>query len=95
VTLATVRNYNDFYATLFLGTIGISLLLWVAGLFLKIRASYLVYMALLTAVYLCSATLEAMPRYFTVEFPLFIVLGLLVARIDERTSRSSQRASRC
>jgi hypothetical protein len=39
-------------------------------------------MALLTSVYLCSGTLEAMPRYFSVEFPLFIVIGLIVARFE-------------
>jgi hypothetical protein len=82
VTLATVKNYNLFYGWLFLGTIGFSLLLWGVGLALKIRASYLVYMALLTSVYLCSGTLEAMPRYFSVEFPLFIVIGLIVARFE-------------
>jgi hypothetical protein len=75
VTLATVKNYNLFYGWLFLGTIGFSLLLWGVGLALKIRASYLVYMALLTSVYLCSGTLEAMPRYFSVEFPLSLSSG--------------------
>jgi hypothetical protein len=55
-------------------------LLCLAGLAFRIRASYLVWAALLIATYLCSNSLEAMARYLSVIFPFFIVLGLLASR---------------
>ncbi len=60
---------------------GTAMLLWGIGLCLRVRASYLVFAGLLTIMYWCANAMEAWPRYLSVEFPLYIILGLLVTRI--------------
>ncbi len=79
-TLSFLRTYTTFYYLLFSGTVVITLLLLLLGVGFRLRASYLIFAASLTFLYLCSATFEAFPRYVSVEFPLFIVLGLLAAK---------------
>ena len=80
VTLSTVAIYPTFFDLLFIGAIVVSILIVVAGVFLRVRVSYLVFASVLTATYLCSSTLEALPRYLSVEFALFIALGVLCTR---------------
>jgi len=79
-TLAGARNFPPFYLWLFGGTLVAAVLAWIGGFFLKLRASYLVWAGLLLAVYLCGNSLEAIPRYLSVLFPLFIVLGIVAVR---------------
>lgn len=79
-TLKSVTHFPEFYVWLFAGTLLAGILAWVAGFFLKVRLSYLVWAGLLLAVYLCGNSLEAIPRYLSVVFPLFVVLGLVAAR---------------
>ncbi|MFN2507167.1 MAG: hypothetical protein ABR589_00145 [Chthoniobacterales bacterium] len=80
VTLATVELYSAFYDWLFIGVLVTSVLLLIGGIFLKVRVSYLAYAGLLTTTYLCSSSLEALPRYLSVEFVLFLVLGVVSTR---------------
>ncbi|MBA2744266.1 MAG: hypothetical protein H0U43_08185 [Chthoniobacterales bacterium] len=75
-----MQTYTTFYYIFFLCALIITLAILTAGLFLKLRATYLLYAAMLTTIYLCSKTFEAFPRYVSVEFPIFIILGLLAAR---------------
>ena len=79
-TLAGARNFPPFYLWLFGGTLAAAILAWIGALLLKIRASYVVWAGLLLAVYLCGNSLEAIPRYLSVLFPLFIVLGIVSVR---------------
>ncbi len=79
-TLSLAALYTPFYRALFLGALAAAAVLWVAGLLLRLRGSYLVWAALLIVTYLSSNSLEAVPRYLSVVFPLFIVLALLVNR---------------
>jgi len=79
-TLSTLPTYHIFHQWLFMGALGAALALTLLGIFFRVRSSYLVFIGLLTAVYLCSATLEALPRYLSVEFPLYLILGLVAAR---------------
>ena len=81
VTLSTVEIYPAFFDWLFIGVIVTSIIIVIAGFLLKVRLSYLVFAAVLTATYLCSSTLEALPRYLSVEFVLFITLGVLSTRV--------------
>lgn len=81
-TLSSLQWLPPFYRSLFLTVLAAGLLLWVLGIVLKIRLSYLVYGMLLIGIYLCGASLEAIPRYLSIVFPLFIVLGLLSARFQ-------------
>ncbi len=79
-TLANARGLEPFYIWLFGGTLAAAILAWIGGLFLRVRASYMVWAGLLLAVYLCGNSLEAMPRYLSVLFPIFIVLGIVAIR---------------
>lgn len=77
-TLATAVNYTPFYLFLFLGALSVAIGLWAAGLWLRLRVGYLVWSALLITTYLCSNSLEALPRYLSIVFPLFIALAMIL-----------------
>jgi hypothetical protein len=79
-TLSTAGNYTLFYQWLFLGAISVAAALWITGCWLRLRAGYLVWAALLMMTYLCSNSLEALPRYLSVVFPLVIVLAIVIDR---------------
>lgn len=81
-TLASLQWLPPFYRSLFLTVLAAGLLLWITGFVLRIRASYLAYGMVLIGIYLCGASLEAIPRYLSIVFPLFIVLGLLSAKFQ-------------
>lgn len=81
-TFATLPTNPRFHQWLFVLVLTGGVCLWAAGFFFKIRASYLVYAGLLIGTYVCSNTLEAIPRSLSVVFPLFLVMGLLAARFD-------------
>jgi hypothetical protein len=80
-TFTTLVHYRPMYKWLFLGTMGTALALLVIGAALRVRLSYLVWCAALTTMYLCAATMEAWPRYLSVEFPLYIILALIATRL--------------
>lgn len=79
-TLSRVRLYEPFYAWLLFGSLMCGFAVWTLGVFLRLRPAYLVWAALLLGAYSCSNTLEAMPRYLSVVFPLFIALAVAVTR---------------
>ena len=79
-TLLNVTGMPIFYQWFFLSVLTGGVLIWIASFCFKLRASYLVYASLLIAIYFCGASLEAIPRYLTVVFPLFITLGLMATR---------------
>ncbi len=81
-TLDTLPTNPPFHQWLFLGLFLVGISVWSVGLFCKLRPSYSVYAALLITTYVCSNSMEAMPRSLSVVFPLFIVLGLLATRFD-------------
>ena len=79
-TLLNAFGLPLFYRYLFGSILLAGISLWIAGFRLKLRTSYLVYASLLMAIYLCGNSLEAMPRYLTVVFPLFIAMGIIATR---------------
>jgi len=79
-TLSTAKTVPLFYGILFGGTVVVGIGLWFAGLLFRIRATYLIWADLLILTYLCSNSLEAIPRYLSVVFPLFIVLAIATTR---------------
>ncbi|HSH37956.1 MAG TPA: mannosyltransferase family protein [Chthoniobacterales bacterium] len=79
-TFASLGRFQPFLRPLFLITMGTAMLLWVAGFYFEIRASYLVFAGMLTATYWCASSMEAWPRFLSVEFPLYIVVGLIATR---------------
>jgi len=60
-------------------------LIWVAGFFTRMRASYMVWTALLMIIYICGSSLEGVPRYLSIAFPLFLILGQITARFPSLT----------
>jgi hypothetical protein len=81
-TLGTLPTNPPFHQWLFLGLFVAGISVWIAGLFCKLRPSYSVYAALLITIYICSNSMEAMPRTLSVVFPLFIIMGLIATRFD-------------
>ena len=79
-TFSTLVHYRPMYKWLFLGTMGTALALLVVGAVLRVRLSYLAWCVMMTTMYLCAATMEAWPRYLSVEFPLYIILALVATR---------------
>ncbi|HSH40009.1 MAG TPA: mannosyltransferase family protein [Chthoniobacterales bacterium] len=79
-TLANAQGLPPFYLWLFGGTLLAAVLAWIGGFYLRVRTSYMVWAGLLLAVYLCGNSLEAMPRYLSVLFPVFVVLGVVAVR---------------
>jgi hypothetical protein len=79
-TLANVEILPDFYRAFFISILISGLVLFAAAFYFRLRASYLVYATLLMTIYLCGASLEAIPRYLTVVFPLFITMALIAVR---------------
>jgi hypothetical protein len=79
-TLANVQILPRFYQWFFLAILAVGILLWIGCFFCRLRASYLIYATLLIGIYTCGNSLEAIPRYLTIVFPLFITLGIMAAR---------------
>jgi mannosyltransferase PIG-V len=65
---------------LYQAIVGGAIILAGAGFFLRIRATYLVYMAAAIPFYLMWGSLDGLPRYLAILFPLHIVLALLSVR---------------
>ncbi|MBA3272965.1 MAG: hypothetical protein H0T11_03710 [Chthoniobacterales bacterium] len=62
------------------GVFAMGALIWLGAIFARIRLSYLVWAAILLTIYICGSSLEAVPRYISVVFPLFLTLGLASVR---------------
>src|SRR5690606_38968319 len=69
-----------FYQLWFSATVVIALSLIAAGALLRVPSTYLIFALAFSGVYLSSRFVEALPRYFSVVFPLYIVLALIVRR---------------
>lgn len=60
--------------------VGAAIILTAAGFFLKMRATYLVYAVAALLFYLMWGSLEGLPRYLSILFPIHITLALLSSR---------------
>ena len=60
--------------------VGAAIILIGAGFFLRLRATYLVYAVASILFCMSWGTLEALPRYISIIFPIYIVLALLSSR---------------
>ena len=79
-TFRNLAHLPVFYHYYFVSVLIGGLLVYAAAFWFRLRVSYLVYATLLITIYICGASLEAIPRYLTVVFPLFITLGVAVVR---------------
>jgi hypothetical protein len=70
------ENFSPSHIPLYQAIVGVALVLTVAGFFLKLRPTYLVYAVAAMLFYLAWGSLEGLPRYVSVLFPLYLVLAL-------------------
>lgn len=75
-------EFAPFYRWLFVGALVVGGSLFAAGFWLRIRLSYLVWVGVLIAFSLSWGTMASSPRYLSIIFPLFLVLGLITARVE-------------
>jgi hypothetical protein len=71
-----------FYRHFSLLMLSLALVIWAAGVFLKVRASQLAYAALLLLVYTCTADLASVARELSAAFPFFIILAVASRRFE-------------
>jgi hypothetical protein len=75
-----MRYFEFFYQVWFISAIFVGLALIYLGLFLRIRASCLLWAAVVYALVVSSTSLEALPRFLSALFPFYLILGTAVAR---------------
>ena len=73
-------NFYPSHIPLYQAIVGGAIILTVAGFFLRLRATYLVYAVVSILFYLAWGSLEGLPRYVSILFPVHIVLALLSSR---------------
>lgn len=70
------------YASFFVGTVIISLVILIFGFRHGVRRSMLIYTILMLLLILSTSLLDGMPRYVSVLFPLYIALALATERSE-------------
>ena len=80
--LTGLDEFAPFYRWLFVGALVLGSALFAAGFWFRIRVSYLVWIGVLMAFSLAWGTMASSPRFLSIIFPLFIVLGLITARFE-------------
>jgi hypothetical protein len=73
-------NFPPSHIPLYQAIVAAAIILIGAGFLLRLRATYLVYAVVSILFYLAWGTLEALPRYVSIVFPIHIVLALLSCR---------------
>ena len=79
-TLIWPRAFPASHVPLYESIVGAAIILTIAGFFLKLRPTYLVYAVLSLVFYLSWGGLEGLPRFVSIIFPIHIILALLSAR---------------
>ncbi|MFL6520401.1 MAG: mannosyltransferase family protein [Chthoniobacterales bacterium] len=79
-TFIQPENFAPSHIPLYQAIVGVALILAILGFFLKLRPTYLVYMAVALVFYLIWGSLEGLPRYLSILFPLHLVLALTSIR---------------
>jgi hypothetical protein len=74
------RDFPVSHIPLYQAIVGGALILTGAAFFLRLRATYVAYAVVSILFYLAWGSLEGLPRYVSILFPLHIVLALLSSR---------------
>ena len=74
------RSFPASHVPLYQAIVGAAIILTGAGLFLKLRATYLAYAVAALLFYLAWGTLEGLPRYVSILFPIHIILAVISSR---------------
>ena len=84
VTISNTLSLNSaFFKWWYLGAAAYGLLLGMAGIFLKLRLSYLCYLWLYLVLHLSTNKLDAIPRYLSVLFPLYLINAMIALRFPQ------------
>jgi hypothetical protein len=73
-------NFPESHTPLYQAIVAAAILLMIAGFSLRLRASYLAYGVAAILFYLAWGSLEGLPRYVSIIFPIHLVLALLSSR---------------
>jgi hypothetical protein len=68
------------HVPLYQAIVGAAIVLTIAGFFLRLRATYLVYAVTSLLFYLAWGSMEGLPRYVSILFPIHIILALISTR---------------
>lgn len=74
------QNFSPAHIPLYQAIVAAAIAVIVAGFFLRIRASYLVHAIVAILFYLAWGTLDALPRFLSVLFPIHLSLALVSIR---------------
>jgi mannosyltransferase PIG-V len=74
------ENFSPSHIPLYQAIVGAAIILTGAGFYLRLRATYLVYAVTALLFYLAWGSLEGLPRYVSILFPIHLVLALLSSR---------------
>jgi Gpi18-like mannosyltransferase len=74
------HSYLAFYDIWFYAAVVIGLVVLVLGFILRLRPGYLVMTCVYFLMYLSTTRLEAIPRFLSVLFPFYLVIGLVAVR---------------
>jgi hypothetical protein len=74
------RSFPAPLVPLYQAIVAAAIILTAAGFFLKLRATYLVYAVVALLFYLAWGSLEGLPRYVSILFPIHIILAVLSSR---------------
>jgi hypothetical protein len=70
------ENFSPSHIPLYQAIVGFAVVLVIVGFFLKLRPTYLVYIVVALLFYLIWGSLEGLPRYVSILFPVHLVLAL-------------------
>lgn len=74
------QHFPPSHIPLYQAIVGAAIILTGAGFYLRLRATYLVYAVIALLFYLAWGSLEGLPRYVSILFPIHLVLALLSSR---------------
>lgn len=80
--IARTEMIPPFYRTVALLMLFTAAAIWCAGVLLKVRWSYLAYVAFLLGLYSCSTALPSITVWLSIAFPLYIILAVITRRFD-------------
>jgi Mannosyltransferase (PIG-V) len=73
-------NFSPSHIPLYQAIVGAAIILCVVGFFLKLRPAYLAYAATGIVFYLAWGSLEGLPRYVSILFPIHLILAVVSTR---------------
>lgn len=74
------KSFPPSHVPLYQAIVGAAIILTAAGFFLKLRATYLAYAVAALLFYLSWGSMEGLPRYVSILFPIHIILAVLSSR---------------